>query len=101
MSRPRVVIDTNVLISAALKPAGQQALVIQLVAVGAVEMCVSEELLAEYTEVFSRRTFSALDSRDVGHLLTLIREAATIVRPAVRLNVSKHDSDNRFYECAD
>ena len=41
MSRLRIVIDTNVLISAALKSAGQQALVMQLVAFRAVEMCVS------------------------------------------------------------
>jgi len=28
-------------------------------------------------------------------------EAAAMVTPGERLSVSKHDSDNRFYECAD
>ena len=58
MSRPRIVVDTNVLVSAAIKPNGQQALVIQLVAFRAVEMCVSEDVLAEYREVLSRPKFA-------------------------------------------
>lgn len=62
MSRPRIVLDTNVLISAALKPLGGQALVINLVAFRAVELCVSEAVLAEYREVFSRPKFALLTS---------------------------------------
>lgn len=59
MSRLRVVLDTNVLISAALKPSGRQALVVELVAFRAVELCVSEAVLAEYREVFRRQTLPA------------------------------------------
>ena len=55
MSRPRIVLDTNVLISAALKPQGQQALVIHLVAFRAVEVCVSEAVLAEYHAAYPLR----------------------------------------------
>jgi len=76
MKRLRIVIDTNVLISAAVKPLGSQALVINLVAFRAVELFVSEAVLDEYREVFSRPKFA-------------------------RLEISPHDSDNRFYECAD
>lgn len=101
MSRPRIVIDTNVLVSAALKPQGRQALVIQLAAFRAVEMCVSEDVLAEYREVFSRPKFAGLDQKDVSHLLAMIEAEATMVSPTQRLSISEHDSDNRFYECAD
>jgi predicted nucleic acid-binding protein len=31
----------------------------------------------------------------------LIEAEATMVTPTTRLEISKHDSDNRFYECAD
>lgn len=100
MSRPRIVIDTNVLISAALKPLGPQALVINLVAFRAVELFVSKAVLAEYQEVFRRPKFAHLDQREVAVLLALIEREATTVTPAKRLTISKHDSDNRFYECA-
>lgn len=101
MSRLRVVIDTNVLISAALKPSGRQALVMELVALRAVEMFISEPILAEYREVFSRPKFSRIDRKDVSRLLAMIESEATTVTPTEQLANSRHDSDNRFYECAD
>ena len=51
MSRPRIVIDTNVLISAAIQPCGLPAQLLELVAGRTVELCVSEEALAEYSKV--------------------------------------------------
>jgi putative PIN family toxin of toxin-antitoxin system len=101
MNRLRIVLDTNVLISAAVKPLGRQALVINLVAFRAVELFVSEAVLAEYREVFSRPKFARLPAADVATLLTLIEAEATMVTPTIRLEISKHDADNRFYECAD
>lgn len=62
MSRPRIVIDTNVVISAGLKPGGLQAQVLTLVAFRAVEAFVSQAVLDEYREVFSRPKFSRLDA---------------------------------------
>jgi putative PIN family toxin of toxin-antitoxin system len=61
MSCPRIVIDTNVLISAAIQPRGLPAQLLELVAGRAVELCVSEEVLAEYSEVFARAKFAGLD----------------------------------------
>ena len=95
------MLDTNVLISAALRPLGRQALVVNLVAFRAVELFVSEAVLAEYREVFSRPKFARLPSAEVATLLALIEREATLVTPTTRLEISKHDSDNRFYECAD
>jgi uncharacterized protein len=83
MKRLRIVIDTNVLISAAVRPQGRQAPVINLVA------------------FFSRPKFARLPSAEVAALLALIESEATMVTPTTRLEISKHDSDNRFYECAD
>jgi putative PIN family toxin of toxin-antitoxin system len=101
MKRLRIVIDTNVLISAAVRPQGRQALVINLVAFRAVELFVSEAVMAEYREVFSRPKFAHLPSAEVAALLALIESEATMVTPTTCLEISKHDSDNRFYECAD
>jgi predicted nucleic acid-binding protein len=57
--------------------------------------------MAEYREVFSRTKFSHLDPKNVSRLLDLIEAEATMVTPTGQLAISKHDSDNRFYECAE
>ena len=101
MSRHRIVIDTNVLISAAIRPDGTQAQVIHLVAFRAVEMVISEAVMVEYREVFSRPRFSSrTDPAEVSRLLSMIEAEATMVRPTEELNISEHASDNRIYECA-
>ena len=99
--RLRVVLDTNVLISAAMKPAGLQAVVIYLLALGAAELYASQEVLIEYREVFNRPKFAHLDPANIFRLLSQIEGQAIIVKPTTRLAISKHDSDNRFYECAE
>jgi uncharacterized protein len=100
MSRPRIVIDTNVLISAAIQPSGLPAQLIELIAYRVFELCVSAEMLAEYREVFSRPKFAGLNPQRVSHLLALIAGEARMVTPTERLSVSRHESDNRIYECA-
>jgi len=101
MSRPRIVLDTSVLVSAALKPLGQPAQVVYLIAFHAVELCVSKDVLAEYREVLARPKFSHLDSEEVSRLLAMIEAAGMMVEPTETLTISEHPSDNRFYECAD
>ncbi|MGA2115902.1 MAG: putative toxin-antitoxin system toxin component, PIN family [Bryobacteraceae bacterium] len=101
MTRPRIVLDTNVLISTALQPRGLPAQVLELIAYDAIELCASSEILAEYREVFGRPKFAGLDPKRVDRLLTLVTEAATMVAPSNRLAESADESDNRFYECAD
>jgi putative PIN family toxin of toxin-antitoxin system len=100
MSRTRIVIDTNVIVSAAIQPRGLPARLLEFVAGRAVELCVSEEVLAEYSKVFGRAKFAGLDPHRVARLLAVIAEEATLVRPTNRLAESPDESDNRFYECA-
>src|SRR6266478_1630422 len=100
MNRLRTVLDTNVLISAALKPQRPPALRIHLVALRAVELFASEAVLAEYREVFSRAKFARIPPAEVAALLAMIEREANVVTPTEQLAISDHDSDNRFYECA-
>jgi putative PIN family toxin of toxin-antitoxin system len=97
----RIVLDTSVLVSAALVPLGQPAKVVHLIAFRVVELCVSKEVLVEYREVLSRPKFSHLDREAVSRLLAMIEAAGTMVTPTETLTISSHPSDNRFYECAD
>jgi putative PIN family toxin of toxin-antitoxin system len=48
----RVVIDTSVLVSAVISPAGPNAQVLDLVAAGQLKPYVSDAILAEYRVVF-------------------------------------------------
>lgn len=50
----RVVLDTNVVVSALLQPLGPPAAVFLLVAGGGVQLCVSGRVFAEYEEVIGR-----------------------------------------------
>jgi putative PIN family toxin of toxin-antitoxin system len=100
MSRLRIVIDTNVLISAAIQPFGLPAQLIELIAYRVFELCVSAEMLAEYREGLSRPKFTRLDPQRVSHLLALIAGEASMITPTERLSISLHESGNRIYECA-
>lgn len=51
----RLVIDTNVLISAAIKPAGLQRTVLLLAITRPARLYVSRPILEEYSEVLGRR----------------------------------------------
>ena len=50
----RLVIDTNVLVSAAIKPAGLQRTVLRLGITKPARLYVSRPILEEYSEVLSR-----------------------------------------------
>src|SRR5579872_3220667 len=101
MRRLRIVIDTNVLISAALKPAGLEAQVMELLAYGAFELFVSSQILDEYRGVFSRPKFARLDPARIAHMISLVKGQATVVTSSQRVAISEHEADNRFYKCAD
>ena len=101
MTRPRIILDTNIIVSAALQSSGLPARVLELVAHRAVELCVSDELLTEYREVIARPKFAGLDPRRVALLLELIAGEATLASPTNVLKISKDEADNRFYECAE
>jgi len=96
----RVVIDTNVLISAALKPESLQRTTLVLALTKPARLYVSAEIVAEYAEVLARRELKIRKGVRL-QLLELIRNRSQLVRPSVRLDVSSDPDDNIFLECAD
>ena len=75
---PRVVLDTNVVVSAHLNPAGLERAVLNW----ALErgFFVSEPILEEYSEVLSRPKFR-IDSGLAAESLALIRSRGSLVYP--------------------
>jgi len=55
----RVVLDTNIIVSALLTPLGAPAQVFLLVLGGSAQLCVSGNIYAEYEEVLTRPASSA------------------------------------------
>jgi uncharacterized protein len=96
----RVVLDTNVIVSALLTPDGAEAEVLLLALKGTVSLGVSEPVVAEYEEVLTRPKFKNPADVVTG-LLADIRTVGHVVRPQHTLAVIPHESDNRFLECAE
>jgi uncharacterized protein len=95
-----LVIDTNVLISAAIKPAGLQRTVLLLAITKPARLYVSRPILEEYSEVLARpelRIRKGLRQQ----LLQLIKNHCYTVSPTRLLEVTSDPDDNIFLECAD
>lgn len=96
----RLVIDTNVLISAAIKPAGLQRTILLIAMTRPARWYVSRPILEEYGDVLARpelRIRKGLRQQ----LLQLIRNHSYMVAPARRIEVTHDPDDNMFLECPD
>jgi putative PIN family toxin of toxin-antitoxin system len=96
----RLVIDTNIVVSAALKPDGLQRTVLLLAITKPARLYVTEAILEEYREVMARRRMNIPKGRRQ-QLLQLIRNRAYTVAPTRALHVTPDPDDNMFLECAD
>jgi len=94
----RVVIDTNILVSALLKPEDIPAAIVMLALSRKVELCVSDDIFAEYDEVVRRPRFN-LPADAIEGVLRSIRKLGHWVEPSVRVEGIDPD-DNIFLECA-
>jgi len=95
----RVVLDTNIVVSACLRPEGAPATIVELALLGAFIVCLSPHVLREYREVLARPKFSRQLER-IRVLLAGIEEVAVAVTPDRKVEISPVDEDNRFLECA-
>lgn len=95
----RVVLDTNVLLSALAFPGGKPDHVLQRVRRGEVELFLSEFILAELERIL--RDKFRFTKRQTDERVAAIRRMATLVDPAERITlVTAKDDDNRILECA-
>ena len=96
----RLVIDTNVLGAAALKPEGLQRTALILAVTKPALFYVSHTILKEYADVLSRLEL-AIRKGIRQQLLQLVKNHSHTVTPSRRLEVSPDPDDNMFLECAD
>ena len=95
----RVVLDTNVLISACWSPGGLEGRLVTLVLEGQLTACVTEAVMAEYREVAQRPKFA---TRAVCFERTIagLERIAAVAIPGEPTTVATDPDDNRLLECA-
>lgn len=97
----KIVVDTNIVISALLNPKRNPSFVISLILGGKLKLCLSKAIFKEYKEVLSRPKFSKLDRGAIREMLTLLKEISLWVDPIEKVDLIKEDpDDNIFLECA-
>lgn len=96
----RLVLDTSVVVAAALSPAGPNGQIIELIRRGLVKPYASAVLFEEYTRVFGHTHLAHLNRSKIATQLRLLRRTCTMVKPGGNLRISSHEADNHVYACA-
>jgi len=95
----RAVIDTNVLISGLLSPAGNEALILLAINQGLVRPCFSEDILEEYAVVLARPKF-AFPPDEIEAVLAMFRNKGELFLPDISAATSADPGDTKFLQCA-
>src|SRR5580704_10234715 len=96
----RLVVDTNIVVSAALKPDGLQRTVLLLAITKPARLYISKAILTEYSDVLARPELQIRKGLQ-RQLLDLLRKRAHGVTPAWTLQMTSDPEHNMFLECAD
>src|SRR3989338_7889893 len=95
----KVVLDTNVLISATIVK-GNQFRILELGRLNEIQIIISPKILEEFREVLNRPRFG-LSQESIGEAINELKNIAQIVHPQEKVDVVKEDpDDNAIIECA-
>ncbi|MCX6250282.1 MAG: putative toxin-antitoxin system toxin component, PIN family [Bacteroidetes bacterium] len=97
---PRVVIDTNIIVSALIQKSYPFLIIDDLFLNDLVEVCISEEVIEEYFAVLNRKKFLRYPGFVVNAeaFLISLEFSATKFQPKNRLTLLKDAGDNKFLE---
>jgi uncharacterized protein len=95
----RVVIDTNILVSAAIAGRKPASVITWVINQPDYEWVVSEEILAEYQEVLSRRKLKLTDVQKE-RWLNLIQGSTQLIDVSIEIDFPRDQKDAKFIACA-
>jgi putative PIN family toxin of toxin-antitoxin system len=96
----RVVLDTNILVSALLQPQGLPARTFLMTLAGTTaQLCVSGDIYAEYEEVMRRAKFNRSEAA-IETALRAIRQNGFWVKASEKMHACSDPDDDIFLECA-
>ncbi len=99
----KVVIDTNVFVSALIQKSYPYFIIYDLLAAEKIKLCVSYEVLEEYYIVFNRPKFSKYrDFREQAqNLISEIETKSLLFTPKNKITLLTDKDDNKFLELAE
>ena len=96
----RIVLDTNVVVSAALSPKGNPARILDLIAESNdIEVFYCADIIIEYQEVLSRG-YLKIASDVQSRMINAIKNVGVFTMPAVSSAVMPDEDDRIFYDTA-
>ena len=99
MKHKRVVLDTNVLVSALMAPLGNPAKVHKMFLAEELTLVYSDEILAEYEDVLFRPRLR-IPTDDADAVLDAIRQYGDLVAPDPSVDSMPDEDDRIFYDAA-
>lgn len=96
----RLVLDTNVLVSALLKQEGLERTVLNVALTRPARLYVSQKIVEEYEDVLSRPELR-IRKELRRQFLQLIKNRSRLVKPRLKIEVGWDPEDAKFLECAD
>jgi putative PIN family toxin of toxin-antitoxin system len=98
----KLILDTNVIVSALLSNALPARIVYDVVLTETVNLCLSDAVFAEYVEVLGREKFGKFPhfKAKAAIVLNRLQEIATFHTTPVAVEILKDKSDNKFLELA-
>lgn len=96
----KIVIDTNVIVSALISEGIPSSIIYELVFENKVLICISDSVLEEYTEVVNRKKFTKYKNFKIEAeiVISRIEEIALKFSPNIELSVITDEKDNKFLE---
>ena len=95
----RVVIDTNIVVSAFISPHGNPAKILDMVTDLKLCICYSTEILTEYIEVLSRPRFNFKDE-DCEDFIESVKRFGLLCQPTASDIPLPDEADRCFYDTA-
>ena len=99
----KVVIDTNIIISAPLSEDSNPAKIFELLLLEEIKNFTSSEIIEEAKEVFNREKIkTAIPQDKINFVIKNFEKFSRFVEPIIKLNIVKDDiKDNMILECAE
>ena len=99
MIMPRVVTDTNVLVSALLSPLGNPAKIHKMFLAGLLTLVYSSEILDEYQNVLSRPRLK-IPENEIEIVFSAMKQYGERIKPLPSTDEMIDESDRIFYDAA-
>jgi putative PIN family toxin of toxin-antitoxin system len=99
----KIVVETNVLVSALIQRSFPYLIVAEIFSNDNIQLCLSDELFAEYFNVLNRKKFSTVPDfiSNAQSLLIDIEKRAIKYYPTIRLAIIRDTDDNKLLELAE